>query len=98
MLLVAFQPLLGLLSESAIATEPAGSLPNSVPLVCVDPIVFVGFIIISLQNLASCGFVGFLFVCLFLFFKHWEVIKIGVRIKRLSQHPSPETTLQGMNK
>jgi len=40
-LLVAFQPLLGLLSESAIATEPAGSLPNSVYLLYVLTLLYL---------------------------------------------------------
>lgn len=47
---MAFQPLLGFLSESASMTEQQGSLTGWLgTLLCVVLTVFVGFIIISLQ-------------------------------------------------
>ena len=66
MLLVAFQPLLGLLSESAIATEPAGSLPNSVYLLYVLTLLYLWdyhYFTTELGKLWFCG----VFVCLFVF-------------------------------
>lgn len=75
MLLVAFQPLLGLLSESATATEPAGSLPNSVYLLYVLTLLYLWDL--SLFHYRTWQAVVLWGFCLFLFFKHWNVIKLG---------------------
>lgn len=85
---MAFQPLLDFLSESAGTTEQQGSLAGSVRY-CVLPLLYLWDLL--LLHCKSSQF--FLSSVLNL-----KSCRIGLRVKSLSKHPCPETTLQGMNK
>lgn len=88
-MLEAFQPLLDFLPEAADPMEQQGSLAGSELHSAFVFLAFGGFIVISLQIFIMVLLSSVLTL---------KSYRIGLRIKRLSKDPCPETTLRGMNK